>query len=619
MANTFFVVLPSNVSDYPDNRPNKYRVHLPKPIEFQGGNWVCGLYSIQYPQSWAATIGTDAKQWIDIHYRNQKPRRVGIPKTTQLTPGGLRYFLKLVLSDKAKSRKRREVLHERYEDEIIISPEISLEGSPVKKRQRRDTVRKPLWLEAFFDQNPHNYWEAIRDFEHEFEQHNAKVEEKSKEVRDAEDDTQKHVLQQELDHLHSLSEDKKKEIGLLRDEAKTRDDRNDQQIAREFLEKHQDDYHEQIIQMEINIIERYIELEEKIRESKDEEENARSSQEIQRFINSIKRMRKNLEALESAVIERDLKTTREEFHKQNSRNHSEYVQSFFNDHPEDHWVTLKKNLRDLKSLHVQIREKREAHLQESDEGKKNQLGSEIDQLNKLALYRRNRFKAIHLEAVKKWKSFGIPIPPTNEEIKDMQKIEERRHPEYLENVGNVDDQGSPVTVPPPEITEEMIDVVRERHDFEQEKERKEREQRDKKEQLKHARRIELESETEEKEEGGKSRRKPELDLEPTPEIIPTEEIYEEYEEQTDNIIEEKEAQGQDLHSVIEFDYLDSIDRFRAVFNDPEIREIVISPQLGYVLGFPAGPVVNGQIGKYGIDLKGGFTSFAFTQKDLQVV
>ncbi|KAL7079279.1 hypothetical protein ACQ4LE_001312 [Meloidogyne hapla] len=616
MANTFFVVLPSNVSDYPDNRPNKYRVHLPKPIEFQGGNWVCGLYSIQYPQSWAATIGTDAKQWIDIHYRNQKPRRVGIPKTTQLTPGGLRYFLKLVLSDKAKSRKRREVLHERYEDEIIISPEISLEGSPVKKRQRRDTVRKPLWLEAFFDQNPHNYWEAIRDFEHEFEQHNAKVEEKSKEVRDAEDDTQKHVLQQELDHLHSLSEDKKKEIGLLRDEAKTRDDRNDQQIAREFLEKHQDDYHKQIIQMEINIIERYIELEEKIRESKDEEENARSSQEIQRFINSIKRMRKNLEALESAVIERDLKTTREEFHKQNSRNHSEYVQSFFNDHPEDHWVTLKKNLRDLKSLHVQIREKREAHLQESDEGKKNQLGSEIDQLNKLALYRRNRFKAIHLEAVKKWKSFGIPIPPTNEEIKDMQKIEERRHPEYLENVGNVDDQGSPVTAPPPEITEEMIDVVRERHDFEQEKERKEREQRDKKEQLKHARRIELESETEEKEEGGKSRRKPELDLEPTPEIIPTEEIYEEYEEQTDNIIEEKEAQGQDLHSVIEFDYLDSIDRFRAVFNDPEIREIVISPQLGYVLGFPAGPVVNGQIGKYGIDLKGGFTSFAVYSKGL---
>lgn len=51
MANTFFVVLPSNVGDYPENRPNKFRSHLAKPIQFQGGNWVCGLYSIQYPQS----------------------------------------------------------------------------------------------------------------------------------------------------------------------------------------------------------------------------------------------------------------------------------------------------------------------------------------------------------------------------------------------------------------------------------------------------------------------------------------------------------------------------------------------------------------------------------------
>uniref|UniRef100_A0A914NNH4 Uncharacterized protein n=1 Tax=Meloidogyne incognita TaxID=6306 RepID=A0A914NNH4_MELIC len=108
MANTFFVVLPSNVSDYPDNKPNRYRVHLPKPIEFQGGNWVCGLYSIQYPQSWAATIGTDVKQWIEINYKNKKPHRIGIPKTTQLTPNGLSFFLKLVLSNKEKSRKRRD-------------------------------------------------------------------------------------------------------------------------------------------------------------------------------------------------------------------------------------------------------------------------------------------------------------------------------------------------------------------------------------------------------------------------------------------------------------------------------------------------------------------------------
>nr|CAD2193119.1 unnamed protein product [Meloidogyne enterolobii] len=211
MANTFFVVLPSNVSDYPDNKPNKYRVHLPKPIEFQGGNWVCGLYSIQYPQSWAATIGTDVKQWIEINYNQKKPHRIGIPKTTQLTPNGLSFFLKLVLSNKEKPRKRRDVSIDTLEDDIIIiGPEINLIEDPIKKRRKReedkDTV--PLWVKEFFITYPHNYWEAIRDYEQELEQHKVKIEEKTKQVLNQEDDIQKEELQQELVHLHSLSEGK---------------------------------------------------------------------------------------------------------------------------------------------------------------------------------------------------------------------------------------------------------------------------------------------------------------------------------------------------------------------------------------------------------------------------
>ncbi|CAK5091387.1 unnamed protein product [Meloidogyne enterolobii] len=144
-------------------------------------------------------------------------------------------------------------------------------------------------------------------------------------------------------------------------------------------------------------------------------------------------MRKNLEVLESAIIERELKITRDEFNQQNSNNHSEFVQKFFDDHPEDHWAALKKNLGDLQELHRQIREKRDLHSQEQDEEEKNKLNKEIDQLNKLASYRRNRFTAIHHEAYKKWKNFELPIPPTRNEIKEMQKIEEKTHPEYLED------------------------------------------------------------------------------------------------------------------------------------------------------------------------------------------
>uniref|UniRef100_A0A914NUR6 Uncharacterized protein n=1 Tax=Meloidogyne incognita TaxID=6306 RepID=A0A914NUR6_MELIC len=659
MANTFFVVLPSNVSDYPDNKPNKYRVHLPKPIEFQGGNWVCGLYSIQYPQSWAATIGTDVKQWIEINYKNKKPHRIGIPKTTQLTPNGLSFFLKLVLSNKEKPRKRRDVSIDTLEDEIIIDPEINLAVDPAKKRRKReasevDTV--PLWVKEFFNQYPHNYWEAIRDYEQELEQHKSDVEEKTKQVLNEKDDTHKVELQQELDHLHSLSEGKKKEIRLLTEEANKRDRRDDRLIANQFLEQHPDDYHEEVIKMEINIIVRYIELEDKIKESREEGgKNARSGDEIQRFINSIKRMRKNLEALESAIIERDLKLTRDEFHQQNSNTHSEFVQKFFEDHPVDHWSALKKNLGDLQELHKQIREKRDAHSQEQDEEEKNKLGKDIDQLNKLASYRRNRFTAIHHEAYKKWKNFELPIPPTKNEIKEMQKIEEKTHPEYLEDALKTDDQGKPLPIPAPVITDEMIEAVKDRHGYEQDKareseegERKDRELKESKEQLKHARRIDKygqpipieqpideEEDTVPDEEGfeeeeerweEKSRGSPVLDLDSSDEIIPTDELFDEKEdeqrnddlinEKTVTLIEEKEAQAKDLYSDIEFEYLDSIDRFRVVFNDPEIRNIVISSQLCYVLGFPTRPLVNGQIGKYGIDLKGGFTSFAVYSKGL---
>jgi hypothetical protein len=71
MANSFTVHLPSNVYDYPNNQPNKFRVRLARPLNFTG-NWVCGLHSIQYPYSWPATIGTLDEQAINIHFANPK-------------------------------------------------------------------------------------------------------------------------------------------------------------------------------------------------------------------------------------------------------------------------------------------------------------------------------------------------------------------------------------------------------------------------------------------------------------------------------------------------------------------------------------------------------------------
>ena len=70
MSNTFFVMLPSNTTDYPSNKPNQFRVHLPKPLQLTG-NYMCALYQIQYPYSWPSTIGTLDEQWIDIKLRDR--------------------------------------------------------------------------------------------------------------------------------------------------------------------------------------------------------------------------------------------------------------------------------------------------------------------------------------------------------------------------------------------------------------------------------------------------------------------------------------------------------------------------------------------------------------------
>uniref|UniRef100_A0A914P240 Uncharacterized protein n=1 Tax=Meloidogyne incognita TaxID=6306 RepID=A0A914P240_MELIC len=72
----------------------------------------------------------------------------------------------------------------------------------------------------------------------------------------------------------------------------------------------------------------------------------------------------------------------------------------------------------------------------------------------------------------------------------------KTHPEYLKNALEVDDQGKPVPIPAPVITDEMLEVVKDRHGYEQDKvreseanERKDKELKESKEKLKHARKI----------------------------------------------------------------------------------------------------------------------------------
>lgn len=101
MSSSFFVFLPSNTPinetahatpNYPNNRPNKFRVRLPKPLHFNG-NWVCGLHSISFAYSWPSTIGTLDEQFISIHFKHKDKNRiirVPIPRASHTKVDDLR-------------------------------------------------------------------------------------------------------------------------------------------------------------------------------------------------------------------------------------------------------------------------------------------------------------------------------------------------------------------------------------------------------------------------------------------------------------------------------------------------------------------------------------------------
>ncbi|KAL3124562.1 hypothetical protein niasHT_000249 [Heterodera trifolii] len=140
MSNSFFVFLPSNVTDYPDNQPNKFRVRLPKSLHFNG-SWVCGLHSISYPYSWS-TIGTLDEQWIDIHFTDigvpeedqHRVIRVPVPRSSQNRVEQLRDFLATTLRSHVNAKLKplpREEEADRNRTKPLYSP-------PPAKRSIKD-------------------------------------------------------------------------------------------------------------------------------------------------------------------------------------------------------------------------------------------------------------------------------------------------------------------------------------------------------------------------------------------------------------------------------------------------------------------------------------------------
>ncbi|KAL3112074.1 hypothetical protein niasHT_010700 [Heterodera trifolii] len=85
MTNSFFVILPSNTPGFVGNKTNKFKVHLPKKLQFDGAGWMVGLSGIIYPNSWAK-LGTSDRQYVIVHLQDGRKYRFRVPKGSFLSP-----------------------------------------------------------------------------------------------------------------------------------------------------------------------------------------------------------------------------------------------------------------------------------------------------------------------------------------------------------------------------------------------------------------------------------------------------------------------------------------------------------------------------------------------------
>ena len=129
MTNTIIVHLPSNSPDYPENTSNKYRVHLGRTLHFPG-EWVCGLHSIIYPYTWPS-ISTLDDQFIRIHYDKDKILHLEVGKSSVDNIDRLVTFLDATLNEHKK--KMHKIFVERR----------SMAEPPRKRRRRENSVTPP--------------------------------------------------------------------------------------------------------------------------------------------------------------------------------------------------------------------------------------------------------------------------------------------------------------------------------------------------------------------------------------------------------------------------------------------------------------------------------------------
>uniref|UniRef100_A0A914HAJ6 Uncharacterized protein n=1 Tax=Globodera rostochiensis TaxID=31243 RepID=A0A914HAJ6_GLORO len=142
----------NNTPGFVGNKTNKFKVHLPKKLVFEGPGWMVGMSGIIYPNSWA-TVGTLEKQYVIVHLRDGRKYRFKVPRGSFLSPqqlergihhGMIAEMERLMTRKRAAFQEDEEEEGELVDVQVVEEEEGGLTGLQVAKEERKESVEAPL-------------------------------------------------------------------------------------------------------------------------------------------------------------------------------------------------------------------------------------------------------------------------------------------------------------------------------------------------------------------------------------------------------------------------------------------------------------------------------------------
>ncbi|KAL3103958.1 hypothetical protein niasHT_030116 [Heterodera trifolii] len=139
----------NNTPGFVGNKTNKFKVHLPKKLVFDGPGWMVGMSGIIYPNSWA-TVGTLEKQYVVVHLRDGRKFRFRVPRGSFLSPQqlerGMHHGMKKAEDERlANVKKEDERLareKKKAEDERLAREKKEKEDERLAKKAEEDRLAR---------------------------------------------------------------------------------------------------------------------------------------------------------------------------------------------------------------------------------------------------------------------------------------------------------------------------------------------------------------------------------------------------------------------------------------------------------------------------------------------